>query len=57
MSDKNKTFMNEKLIPKIMWFVNLKAIVALKDGILFTMPLIIVGSVLLLITQIGRAHV
>ena len=51
MSDKNKTFMNEKLIPKIMWFVNLKAIVALKDGILFTMPLIIVGSVLLLITQ------
>lgn len=42
---------SEKIIPGIMKFVSLKAIVALKDGILFTMPLIIVGSILLLITQ------
>ena len=50
MASKKDT-LNEKVIPAIMKFVNLKAIVALRDGILFTMPLIIVGSILLLISQ------
>ena len=41
--------LNEKVVPVVMKFVNLKGIQALKDGILFTLPLNIVGSVLLLI--------
>ena len=41
--------MNEKVVPQVMKFVNLKGIQALKDGILFTLPLNIVGSIFLLI--------
>ncbi len=44
--------MNEKVIPVIMKFVGLKGVTALKDGILFTLPLIMVGSVFLLLAQI-----
>ena len=39
--------MNEKIIPKIMAFVNLKGIQAIKDGMVYSMPLLIVGSVFL----------
>ena len=46
------TTMNEKVIPVIMKFVNLKGIIALKDGILFTLPIIMVGSIFLLLAQI-----
>lgn len=46
------TTLNEKLIPAVMKFVNLKGVLALKDGILFTLPLIMVGSVFLLLAQI-----
>ena len=35
-----------------MKFVNLKGIIALKDGILFTLPLTMVGSVFLLLAQL-----
>ena len=49
------TTMNEKVIPVIMKFVGLKGIVALKDGILFTLPIIMVGSVFLLLAQIPYA--
>ncbi len=49
------TTMNEKVIPVIMRFVGLKGIVALKDGILFTLPIIMVGSVFLLLAQIPYA--
>src|SRR5471030_2339496 len=41
--------LNEKVVPAVMKFVNFKAIQALKDGILFTLPLNIVGSIFLLI--------
>ena len=41
--------LNEKVVPAIMKFVNLKGLQALKDGILYTMPLQIVGSIFLLI--------
>lgn len=44
--------LNEKLIPVIMKFVSSKPVVALKDGILFTLPLIMVGSVFLLLAQV-----
>ncbi|MGL6009080.1 MAG: PTS transporter subunit EIIC, partial [Culicoidibacterales bacterium] len=44
-------FMNEKVIPAVMKFISLKGIVALKDGLLYTMPLTIVGSVFLLLAN------
>ncbi|AQR97790.1 PTS sugar transporter subunit IIC [Clostridium saccharoperbutylacetonicum] len=44
--------LNEKVIPVIMKFVGLKGIVALKDGILYTLPIIMVGSIFLLLAQI-----
>ena len=34
--------MNEKIIPKIMAFINLKGIQAIKDGMVYSMPLLIV---------------
>lgn len=42
-------FINDKVLPKIMAFVNTKAIQALKDGLLYSMPLMIVGSVFLIL--------
>ena len=44
-------FFSNKVIPAIMKFVSLKAVVALKDGLLYTMPLTIVGSVFLLLAN------
>ncbi|WP_026885860.1 PTS sugar transporter subunit IIC [Clostridium beijerinckii] len=41
--------LNEKIVPVIMKFVNLKGVQALKDGMMFTLPLNIIGSVFLLI--------
>ena len=41
--------LNEKVVPAVMKFVNMKGIIALKDGMLYTLPLNIVGSILLLI--------
>jgi len=43
---------NEKVLPMIMKFIGLKGVVALKDGILFILPLTLVGSVFLLLAQI-----
>lgn len=42
---------NEKVLPVVMKFINLKAMQALKDGILFTLPLNIIGSIFLLIPE------
>lgn len=44
--------LSAKVIPAVMKFVNLKPVVALKDGIMFTLPLTLVGSVFLLLAQI-----
>lgn len=44
-------FFSDKVIPAIMKFVSLKGVVALKDGLLYTMPLTIVGSVFLLLAN------
>ncbi len=41
--------MNEKVVPIVMKFVNFKGIIALKDGMLYTLPLNIIGSIFLLI--------
>ena len=44
-------YMNEKIIPKIMAFINTKAIQSLKDGMVYSMPLLIVGSIFLILAN------
>ena len=51
MSSFNTT-LNEKIIPPIMKFVNMKGVIALKDGILYTLPLTMIGSIFLLLAQL-----
>lgn len=41
--------LNEKVVPVVMKFVNLKGVQALKDGMLYTLPLNVIGSMFLLI--------
>ena len=43
--------LNEKVVPVVMKFVNLKGVQALKDGMLYTLPLNIIGSMFLLIAS------
>lgn len=45
-------FINNKILPPIMKFVNTKALTALKNGILYAMPFIIVGSIFLILANI-----
>ncbi|WP_317944910.1 PTS sugar transporter subunit IIC [Carnobacterium maltaromaticum] len=45
-------WINTKLIPQILKFINVKPIVALKNGMLYTMPFTIVGSVFLLLANL-----
>ena len=45
-------FFQNQILPKVMWFVNTKAIRAIKDGMVYSMPLIIVGAVFLLLFQL-----
>lgn len=51
MKSKINAIMNEKVIPIGLKFASLKAMVALKDGILFTLPLLMIGSIFLLIAN------
>ena len=44
-------FINDKIMPPMMKFVNTKAISALRDGMIFSIPFIIVGSVFLIIAN------
>ena len=44
--------LNDKVVPAVMKFVNLKALQALKDGVLYTMPLNIIGSLFLLLAAL-----
>lgn len=46
-----KEFINAKLIPKMMAFINTKAIQGLKDGLLYSMPMMIIGSIFLLLVN------
>lgn len=46
-----KEFLNDKVIPKIMEFVNTKAMVALKNGLLYAMPMMMIGAVFLLVSN------
>ncbi|MDM5145633.1 Lichenan permease IIC component [Lactococcus lactis] len=45
-------FINNKVLPPIMKFVNTRAMTALKNGMLFAMPFIIVGSIFLILANI-----
>src|SRR5690625_1393792 len=51
MKEKVNDFMDNKAIPFAMRFIELKAIIALKEGILYTLPLLIIGSLFLLIAN------
>lgn len=44
-------FINRKILPPIMKFVNTRPIVALKDGMVLSLPFIMVGSVFLLMAS------
>lgn len=44
-------WVNEKVVPPVLKFVNFKAIRALKDGILYTLPLLMIGSLFTLIAN------
>ena len=46
-----QNFINQKILPPIMKFVNTKAIKALKDGMVLSLPFIMVGSVFLLLAS------
>lgn len=45
-------WINEKILPPVLKFVNTKAITALRNGMLYTMPFTIVGSVFLLLANL-----
>ena len=45
-------FFQNKIMPAIMGFANTKAIRAIKDGMVYSTPLIIVGAVFLLLFQL-----
>lgn len=47
-----KKFDTSKIIEPIMRFVNMKGVIALKDGMLAILPLTVIGSVFLIIGQI-----
>lgn len=49
--------MQEKVLPVIMGFVNLKPIQAIKDGMMYIMPLSIVGSIFLLLAEFPWAPI
>lgn len=43
---------SEKILPLVLAFVNTKPLTALKDGVIFTLPITIIGSVFLLLANI-----
>ncbi|MEG1732506.1 MAG: PTS transporter subunit EIIC, partial [Longicatena sp.] len=45
------SLINEKILPKVMAFINTKGMQALKEGLLFAMPLMIIGSIFLLLAE------
>lgn len=51
------SFLNEKVMPQIMRFINTKAMRALKDGIMYAMPMIIVGAFFMLVGNFPVAAV
>lgn len=52
-----KEFLNDKVMPKIMAFINTKAMQALKEGIMYSMPMIMVGALFMLLANFPVAAV
>ncbi len=48
---------NEKVLPVVMKFVNFRPVQAIKDGMLFIMPMSIIGSIFLLLAEFPWAPV
>jgi PTS system cellobiose-specific IIC component len=46
-----KSFLNDKILPAIMAFVNTKAMQSLKNGLLYAMPMMMIGAIFLLIAN------
>ncbi len=42
------SWVNDKIMPPVMKFVNTKAVKALQDGMIYSLPFIIVGSIFLI---------
>jgi len=45
-------FVNKPILPPVMKFVNTKAIQALQDGMIYTLPFILIGSIFLILGNI-----
>lgn len=45
-------YINEKILPKVIKFTNSKIITALKNGMIYTIPFIIIGSVFLILSSL-----
>ncbi|WP_404932619.1 PTS sugar transporter subunit IIC [Pediococcus acidilactici] len=45
------TFINKRILPPVMKFVNTKAVKALQDGMIYSLPFIIIGSVFLILSN------
>lgn len=56
MADKKQSgfgnFVNSKIMPPVMKFVNTKAITALQNGMVYSLPFIIIGSIFLILGNI-----
>lgn len=46
-----QNFINDRVVPPVMEFINTRPMQALKDGLLYSLPMMIVGSVFLLLQQ------
>ena len=45
-------FVNDKIMPPVMKFVNTKAVKAMQDGMIYSLPFIIIGSIFLILSNI-----
>lgn len=56
MSEQKKSgfsvFVNKHILPPVMKFVNTKAIQALQNGMIYTLPFILIGSIFLILGNI-----
>lgn len=46
-----KKFFNEKVLPKIIKFINTKGVQSIKNGMVYAMPLLIIGSIFLILAN------
>ncbi len=44
-------YLSEKVIPKIIKFINTKGVQSIKNGMVYSMPLLIIGSIFLILSN------